>query len=171
MTAIERTAYPRFKQSFTKQELATFYTPTEEDIAFVNETASGQLQRLAFMTLLKSFQKLGYLPQWNQIPEIVKDHIAFHAGGAPRRKLHKVASTTRSRYRQAIHTYLHIRSYRQGGAQVVTSIVHQVAETMSDPADLINVAVEELIRQQYELPVPVPPRLPQQHLRRPGDDA
>jgi TnpA family transposase len=152
MTAIERTAYPRFKQSFTEQELATFYTPTEEEIAFVNETASGKLQRLTLMTLLKSFQKLGYLPQWTQIPEAIKEHIAFHAGGAPRRKLSKVASTTRSRYRQAIRAYLHIRPYRQGGAQVVTSIVHQVAETMSDPADLINVAVEELIRQQYELP-------------------
>lgn len=76
MTAIERTAYPRFKQTLTESELAEFYTPSPEEIAFATETASGTLQQLALLVLLKSFQKLGYLPRLNQVPRQIMAHIA-----------------------------------------------------------------------------------------------
>ena len=36
MTAIERTAYPRFKQSLTQRELEEFYAPTEAEVVFVH---------------------------------------------------------------------------------------------------------------------------------------
>jgi len=39
MASIERTAYPRLKQNFTKAELRDFYTPDLEEIFFVRETA------------------------------------------------------------------------------------------------------------------------------------
>ena len=61
MTTIERTAYPRFKSSFTLDELAHFYNPTEADVAFVENVAADEGQQLAMMILLKAFQKLGNL--------------------------------------------------------------------------------------------------------------
>lgn len=39
MASIERTAYPRLKQKFSKSELHDFYTPSWEEIFFVRETA------------------------------------------------------------------------------------------------------------------------------------
>ena len=42
VTAIERTAYPRFKKTFTKQELDEFYTLTDEEKVLVRRKASGQ---------------------------------------------------------------------------------------------------------------------------------
>lgn len=104
------------------------------------------------MVLLKSFQKLGYLPQLDEIPKQVKAHIAQKLGGVSWRKLHHLSKTTRYHYRRAIHRYLHIRPYGEGGQAVVAQVVQQAAQTMSDPADLINVAIEELVRQQFELP-------------------
>jgi hypothetical protein len=44
MTAIERTAYPRFKQSLTQDELEEFYVPTEAEVVFVHQAASGKLR-------------------------------------------------------------------------------------------------------------------------------
>lgn len=69
MASIERTAYPRFRKVLTESELDEFYTPMEAEISFVNRAASGKSQQLALMILLKSFQKLGYLPRLNHVPE------------------------------------------------------------------------------------------------------
>lgn len=65
MTAIERTAYPRFKTTLTEQELDEFYTLTDEEKAMVHRKAAGQKQQLPLAILLKGFQKLGYLPRVN----------------------------------------------------------------------------------------------------------
>src|SRR5215510_14524278 len=62
------------------------------------------------------------------------------------------ATRTLARYRYLIRTYLAITPYTNGGVRVVIKAVHQAASTMSDPADLINVAIEHLIQQRFELP-------------------
>ena len=121
-------------------------------MAFVNKAASGPRQRLALMVLLKSFQKLGYLPRLSKVPNPIKRHITRQFADSLQLELNDLSPTTRSRYRQAIHKYLNVKPYRQGGDKVVAQVVRLSAATMSDPADLINVAIEELLRQQYELP-------------------
>jgi TnpA family transposase len=152
MAAIERTAYPRFKQSLTQPELAEFYTPTEAEVTFVNQAATGKQQQLALMILLKSFQKLGYLPQLSQVPEPIQTHIAQSLGWLLPPAMRPVPPTTRLRYRRAIRAYLDVKPYRAGGAAVVEQSVRQAAQTMSDPADLINVAIEQLVVDRFELP-------------------
>jgi Domain of unknown function (DUF4158) len=66
--------------------------------------------------------------------------------------VHIEAEKTLYRYRQVIRTYLDIKPYEDGGRNVVETAVQHAASTMSDPADLINVAVEQLIQQRFELP-------------------
>jgi hypothetical protein len=80
VATIERTAYPRFKQSLTQDELEEFYTPTEAEVVFVSQAASGKPQQLALTILLKSFQKLGYLPRLSRVPEQIQTHIAQTMG-------------------------------------------------------------------------------------------
>ena len=80
MTAIERTAYPRFKSSFTPDELEHFYQPTDAEISFVYRQAKSEKQRLALMILLKGFQKLGRLPQTKDVPLTVKKYVAEQIG-------------------------------------------------------------------------------------------
>ena len=48
MTAIERTAYPRFTRAPSAKELREIYTPTPGDIAFVATRARGPSQKFAF---------------------------------------------------------------------------------------------------------------------------
>jgi len=47
---------------------------------------------------------------------------------------------------------LKVSSYSLGGERAVAHEIEQAAYTMSDPADLINVAIERLVEQRFELP-------------------
>src|SRR5438874_12161656 len=75
MTAIERTAYPRFTRAPSVKELRTIYTPPSTDIAFVATTARGQAQIFGLMILLKVYQRLGYFPKPETIPGAIIGHL------------------------------------------------------------------------------------------------
>jgi hypothetical protein len=152
MTAIDRTAYPRFKTSWTQQELMGLYTLADEERSFVEQYAGSHWQRLLLAISLKSFQHLGYLTRLSQVPQQVKEYVALQLHLSAHRNVPDLRSATRKRYRKLIRDYLGIRAYGDGGATSIKPIVQEAAQIMSDPADLINVAIEELIRQSFELP-------------------
>jgi hypothetical protein len=56
------------------------------------------------------------------------------------------------RHQKAIRDYLNVRSYNKETLHIATSAIHQAAQVMDNPADLINVAIEELIKERCELP-------------------
>lgn len=152
MTSRERTAYPVFPQTITPEELAEFYTPTENELALVEQSAKGDRPRLALTVLLKSFQRLGYLPLIQHVPPVIIQHIAQIRGVDVKGPLRNVSGRSRVRYRQIIHHHLKLKPYGDGGAATIEPIIRQAALTMSDPADLINVAIEQLILNHFELP-------------------
>jgi hypothetical protein len=53
MASIERTAYPRVKQNFSKTELIDFYSPTEDEIRFVQKTARREETQFHLLILLR----------------------------------------------------------------------------------------------------------------------
>ncbi|WP_420078682.1 DUF4158 domain-containing protein [Streptomyces sp. JL4002] len=63
MTSIERTAYPRFKRLITARELHVFFTPSEEERAWAEETADSDEHQLALLLALKSYQRMGCFPR------------------------------------------------------------------------------------------------------------
>ncbi len=56
------------------------------------------------------------------------------------------------RYQAAVRTHVSVAAYGATAEQMVTSIILSAAETMSDPADLINRAVEALEAAATDLP-------------------
>lgn len=151
MTAIERTAYPRFKATLTQKELDTLYTPTPDERIFAQQTANDQAPQLHLLILLKAVQRLGYFPTLADIPMRIVHHIRTCLQVAPEVTLTDPL-TSRYRYRSAIRTYMNTKSYRLGGEAVASLAMQQAAQTMDDPADVINAAIEELVRQHFELP-------------------
>lgn len=151
MTALDRTAYPRFKEPYTTTELDRLYTPTADEIIFVRESAYSDSQQLTMLVLLKCCQSLGYIPRLKTIPAQVGQHLRSYLGLQPDVPL-TFARTNLTRDRQAIRAYLAVRRYSQGGRELVTSAVTEAAQTKSDPADLINLAIEVLVQQRYQLP-------------------
>ncbi|MCO5205548.1 MAG: DUF4158 domain-containing protein [Anaerolineae bacterium] len=152
MTTIERTAYPRFRNTYTEQELNEFYTLSEAELQFAAQSARTKTQQMALALGLKCFQTLGYLPRLNDIPNVIATHVAVQMNLLPQQDVTELPGRTRKRYRKLIRDYLKIRPYREGGAASIKPVVQAAAQIMSDPADLINVAIEELIRQHFELP-------------------
>jgi hypothetical protein len=152
MASIERTAYPRFKSILTAQELQDLYAPTEDELEFIFERTPDSAQQLTLLARLKCHQHLGYLPPVQMIPEAIRTYLCQQLGVASHTTWSDDTKISRYRQRQAIRAYLKITSYSQGGEQAVAHEIEQAAYTMSDPADLINVAIENLIEQRFELP-------------------
>jgi len=152
LAAIERTAYPRFRAGLTVEEIAELYTPSDEEVAFVKENTRQPPQQLALLIALKCVQRLGYFPLLPDVPMAIQTFLCD--------ALHLSQSTlpiveverTRYRHRDVLRSFLGLRPYTNHGEPIVDAAVTRAAETMSDPADLINVALEQLHKSQVELP-------------------
>jgi Domain of unknown function (DUF4158) len=114
--------------------------------------ARGDTGHLTLLTLLKCQQNLGYTPALTDVPRQICTYLSQHLHLGADTALDVEAEKTLYRYRQLIRSYLRVSSYSLGGAETVEPMVEQAAYTMSDPADLINVAIEHLVEQRVELP-------------------
>jgi TnpA family transposase len=151
MTLIDRTAYPKFKQYPDPKELAELYTPTSAEIKFAKSRTKSHEGFLSFMVMLKSFQRLGYFPHPECVPNAVIKHL---------RSCLKLQSWVKAipsqrqgyTYQRAIRSYLGVKQYDKTAQKLIAILVAQQAEVKDHPADLINVAIEELVKERYELP-------------------
>lgn len=152
MTAIERTAYPRFTRAPSVKDLRTIYTPTPTDMPFAAITARGPAQKFGLMILLKVYQPLRYFPKPEAIPGAIMSHIRsvlkLDADLVP-----DIASNhTLYRYHTTIRKHLEMISYGKHTRHIAASAMYQAAQSMESPADLISAAVEVLVKEQCELP-------------------
>lgn len=152
MASIERTAYPQFRRNPVVREIVSAYTPTDAEIAFVSAQARQPGHRLTLAVLLKSFQRLGYFPKFDDIPVTIIRHIRGALSFRVQVKPAAIGEATRFRYFQKILRYLDVRSYSEGGLAIAARAIRDAAATMNNPADLINAAIEELVRGRVELP-------------------
>jgi len=152
MASIERTAYPRFKRYFKDAELKEIYTPTAAEIAFGLANATGQTNHLGCLVLLKTFQRLGYFPKSNKIPHQIIKHIRDYLKLPSDITLEQLSPRTLSRLKGEIRAYLKVSRFNRQALRLITETVEQSASIMDNPADLINVAIEILVKNYYELP-------------------
>jgi TnpA family transposase len=153
--SIAETAYPRLKSNFTIKELREIYTPTPEEVKFASNQTRTPETRLGFLILLKIFQRLGYFISLESVPEPIFKHISEYLKlSISIKTLAKYElSRTKWRHTAVIREYLKIKSYGVEARRLIVSSIAQAAITKHDLADLINVAIEELVHNRYELPV------------------
>src|SRR5438270_12322175 len=144
MTSIERTAYPRLKRRPSTQELADVYTPTVEDLTFIRATARGASSTLTLAVLLNVFQRLGHLPRLQDVPFAVVTHVRSSLR-LPSETALDVTPRTLYRHHEQIRTHLRVKSWGAQARHATILAVHQAAQVMDQPADLINVAIEDLL--------------------------
>lgn len=154
MTAIDRTAYPRPGARLTRDELAVRYDLTQPDLAFVHANARGDTGRLVLATLLKTRQDLGYFTSPGEAHPDTVAHLASQLGWPASSAWPQETRRTKSlyRYQAAIRAYLSVQPYDESAEGLVRDTTLQTAETMSDPADLINRAIEVLQATAIDLP-------------------
>ena len=151
ITVISRTAYPQFKRYPSKKELHELYTPTAEEIKFVQSCTKSKIGFLGLMVMLKSFQRLGYFTHPELVPHPIVIHLRCCLELDEQISPHPSKRSIRY-YQQAIRGYLKISPYNNRGQELAAIAVSEAAEVRDHPADLINVAIEELVKQCYELP-------------------
>ncbi len=152
VTSIERTAYPRFKRQLTAKELTEIYTPNKSEIAFAYATTKGESNILNLVCLLKSFQRLGYFPSLIEIPLKIVNHIRNNLKFSVDTVLGYENRKTMYRHRTAIREHLQVNQFNQTGLHIAIKAVNESATVMDNPADLMNVAIAELVKNRYELP-------------------
>lgn len=154
MTAIHETAYPRIRSNVTGKELDELYTPTQEQLQFADSNTRGSIQKLGLLVFLKVFQRLGYFPMLRDIPRLVIQHVACCAG--LEETVSHLASYettgTRTKHLPKIRAFLGVKEFSAGGEQIMNQVLLDACQTRDIIADIINVAIEELVRQRYELP-------------------
>src|SRR5208282_869600 len=107
--------------------------------------------QVALLVQLKIFQTIGRFRRASDIPAIVYEHVARQVGvefGAaiahPDRTLY--------RHRPAVLRRLAVTSWGAIARELARSTMIKTARARTDPADIINTAVDELIRHRFELP-------------------
>lgn len=154
MASIDRTAYPRLRKPLSNEELEVQFGPTDEENALTFKETLGDSARLTFLVLLKTRQQLGYFPLLGEVPKPIIVFLADALNLPPDTALldARVKTKTLFRYRGLIRAHLGVRVYGEAGEQLIESAIRTAALTMSDPADLINLAIETLTRANVELP-------------------
>ena len=104
------------------------------------------------MLQLKTFQQLGYFPNIHAIPKTIVRTIR-QALGTPRAvKLGYQHADTKYRHRRLIRELLGIDENNKSRDQLIMQLAEEAAQTMNDPANIINVILEALVKERYELP-------------------
>ncbi len=156
MTTLHETAYPRLKPDPTRKDLESFYTPKDEELAFVDATAVRPLSRLAVLIHLKLFQRLGYFVLLANVPEPIIRHIAQAAGYRQVKLLEDLATYDTSGAKRGhlarLRDFLDVRALDADGRTWLAAVAETAAETKHTIPDIVNVMLEELVHHRYELP-------------------
>ncbi len=155
LPSVQETACPRLKSRYLQKELNEIYTPTPDELICAEQNTRGDVGHLGLLVLLKISQRLGYFVPLTEIPEAITNHIAQSAGVPLRssdawNKYHE--SGTHKRDRALSRDYLGIRFFDGEARQITVYAMTEVALVKDEPADLVNVAIETLIQQNFELP-------------------
>jgi len=152
MTSIDRTIYRRVKRSYTTKELIEAYTPTEAERHFVETMTRSAQHRLNLMLWLKLFPCLGYFPGVDAIPSAIVTHVR-QALSLPD-ALVPAYDNLRTLYRhhQTVREYYQVLPYGKDARRAAIRTILRAVRTMENPADIINAAIDELVKQRYELP-------------------
>jgi hypothetical protein len=151
---ISETAYPRLKSNITQKDLNKIFSPTIPEINFVNTVTQSDTSKLWVAVMLKVFGRLGYFPFISQISTVIINYISSVLDiTVNQEELLKYDNTnSRKRHMNNIRRYLNINHFDETGKSLVVTTITEAAKVKDDVCDLINIAVEELVRHNFELP-------------------
>ncbi|MFC5747539.1 Tn3 family transposase [Actinomadura rugatobispora] len=153
MTSIDRTAYPQFARVLSARELAEAFTPTGAEVEWARSCTDDEHHLLALVVWLKSYQRLGYFPKLAEVPAAVAAHVRGVLGLAGDEVgLRQAASASAKRHRALVRKRLGVSYEAARVRQVAEATIRKAVQSKDNPADLINVALEELVRARCELP-------------------
>lgn len=156
MVAVYQTAYPRLKKSFSQKDLEEFYTPNKDEETFAQSICKrSSTSYWGLLLQLKMVQRLGRFVTSKQIPRSIKLHVKTRVNSS--KKISELnsyfQSGTKDRHIKKIRNFLKLQPYIVDKTDpILLNWSLDAAKTKQDLADIINVALERLIKDRYELP-------------------
>ena len=156
MSSLHETAYPRLKAEVSDQELAEIYTPSAQERSFARKHGRTPAARGALLILLKTVQRLGYFVHLIAVPQSITTHILacddLSHLAASQLRVYDRNGGARQRMLETVRQQVGIKAFTVEGKAIVRELAREAATTKQDLADIINVVIEELVRQRFELP-------------------
>lgn len=152
MASIERTAYPQFKRITPARELREAFTPSADEVAWAREATRSHAHLLGLVVLLKCFQRLGYFPRTHDVLAAVTEHVRGCLELPGEVALDYESERTLRHHKGLVRDRLGVLYAPEQARKLAEEAIREAAQAKDNPADLINVALEELIRSRYELP-------------------
>jgi hypothetical protein len=152
VTSMDRTAYPRFARVVSARELVENFTPADAEVGWARGHTQDEHHLLMLVVWLKSYQWLGYFPKVTEVPAAVAGRVRGALGLADEVELRQAAPMTASRHRAFVRQRMGVSYEAARVRQVAEEAIRQAVQSKDNPADLINVALEELVRARCELP-------------------
>ncbi|MGH9223842.1 MAG: DUF4158 domain-containing protein [Acidimicrobiales bacterium] len=106
---------------------------------------------LALAVTLKCFQRLGYFPAREEVPPSVVDHVR-RCLDLPEGTLPMAGARTAKAHRELVRSRSGVTHDPQRARAVAAEAIRSAAASKNNPADLINVALEMLVKASLELP-------------------
>jgi hypothetical protein len=150
VTSIERTAYPRFGRVVPARELEGL-SPLPEEVEWARERSRSEGHLLGLLVALKCFQRLGHFPREDQVPGVIVERVRGCLGlpdAAGWERAQRTAEWQRQLVRDRVGAVLDPARARALAEQAI----REQAQVKNHPPDLINVALEVLVREGLELP-------------------
>lgn len=124
------------------------------EVILAEKSTVRQSAKLLFLISLKCFQRLGYFLPINNIPEEIIYHISkiLDIKLTDKMILNYGKSGSRQRHLQVIRTFLGVSTFDSKARHLIVVAIGKAAKTKEEPTDLINIAIEELVKNSYELP-------------------
>jgi Domain of unknown function (DUF4158) len=150
MTSIERTAYPRFGRVVTARELKGL-SPFPDEIQWARERTRSHEHLLGLVVALKCFERLGYFPTSEQVPDVAVDHVR-RCVGLPAGTMLEAGQRTAAWQRELVRGRVGAAFDPERARTLAAGAIRAAAEAKNHPPDLINVALELLVKESLELP-------------------
>jgi Domain of unknown function (DUF4158) len=141
MPTLADTAYPRLRVSPDEAELLNAFTPTPDELAFAVKRTRQPGPRLALLVMLKTFQRLGYFVQPDDVPPAITTHVAAAAGlghAVGEFDAYDAASSYRSRLMTLVRDYVGVAAYGPLARKAATVAAIEASRGRGNPADIAS---------------------------------
>ncbi len=133
-------------------ELAEVFTPSAAEVEWARGKTQDDQHLLALLVWLKAYQRLGYFPKLRDVPAVVFEHIREMIGRPEGVVLEDAAERSAKRHRSFVRQRMGVTYDAARVREVADEAIRKAAQAKDNSADLINVALEELVRAECELP-------------------
>ena len=151
MSTTARVIYPEFPDPLTPGDLQQLFNPSFDERQWAPTVVRAGASQVALLVQLKIFQTIGRFRLPTEIPLAAVEHVARRVG--VEFEISQIfPERTRYRHRQAILKRLSVISWGTEALELAEATMFKVARARTDPADIINSAIDALIRHGFELP-------------------